>query len=272
MTIITSRTNKLIIETAKLKDKKYRNETGLFAFEGIKLMQEAILKKAEIECVFVTPKMINLVQKYISDEKIISVTEEVYEKLTEERAPQGIITVCKSIDKLHFYNKIYSICDQKGFSKEDKVVNRVFCAESIRDPGNLGTLIRTANAFGVDWLILSSDSADLYNRKTIRASMGALFSQKIYITDDLPQTIQELGECGYCVYAAALGARETVDCLKMDRHTCFVVGNEGNGLTQEVIDACGNRKVLIPMEANAESLNASIASGVLLWELYRKTK
>lgn len=141
--------------------------------------------------------------------------------------------------------------------------------ESLRDPGNVGTVIRTAYAFGIDLLILSGDCADLYNAKTLRGSMGTLFSQRILRTDDLADTITLLQSKGRRVYAAALDENALqLGSFAFDKRDCAVIGNEGHGLSPRVLQVC-SEKVYIPMAGDAESLNASVAASVLMWEMCR---
>ena len=146
---------------------------------------------------------------------------------------------------------------------------RILLCESLRDPGNVGTVVRTAFAFGIDWLIFSRDCADLYNPKTLRGAMGTMFSQKILRTDDLPAAVSLLQSKGRRVYAAALDrhARQ-LGSFAFAPGDCVVIGNEGHGLSREMLEVCCE-KVYIPMAGNAESLNASVAASVLMWEMCR---
>ena len=255
--IITSRANPLICEIAKLSDKKYRDEEKLFIFEGKKLLEEAITSDLEIKYIFYTEdncdffdnKLLNICKKIVSDG--------VYAKITEEKAPQGILCVAKYLDNFHKNVKIYS----NNYSK-------IFMLSSIRDPGNLGTIIRTACAFGIDKLILSDDCADIYNSKTIRASMGALFRQKIVICEDIIDTIKIL-KSKYKIYAAVLENAEDIRNIKLTDNTCFILGNEGHGLSDEMVNIC-DHKITIPMVDGTESLNVSAAAAVLMWEVYKE--
>ena len=145
---------------------------------------------------------------------------------------------------------------------------RVLLLESVRDPGNLGTVIRTARAFGIDTLVLSADCADIYNPRTIRAAMGTLFSQCIYVVEDLVGLVRTLAT-DRSVYAAALDAGAArLGEVQFGVRDAVVIGNEGHGLSPELIAAC-TRSIYIPMEPGVESLNAGVAASVLLWELYR---
>lgn len=143
-------------------------------------------------------------------------------------------------------------------------------AVSVRDPGNLGTIMRTALAMGIDLLILSDDCADLYNPRTIRGAMGALFSLPTLTVSDVSGSVDAMRDAGYTVCAAALH-KDALDLrtLEVGEHTCFVVGNEGHGLPDELIDRC-SRTVIIPMRDGSESLNVASASALLLWEMGKK--
>jgi TrmH family RNA methyltransferase len=147
-------------------------------------------------------------------------------------------------------------------------VGKTLLLESVRDPGNLGTIIRSAKAFGVKNLVLSSDCADLYNPRTIRAAMGTLFTQNVYMAEDLIGVIGSLRARGR-VYAAAL-CEDAVRLgeVRFGENDAALVGNEGHGLSQEALAACTDT-LYIPMAAGVESLNAGIAASVILWELYR---
>lgn len=142
-----------------------------------------------------------------------------------------------------------------------------FMAVSVRDPGNLGTVIRSARAMGIDCLILSSDCADLYNPRTIRGAMGALFSLPTLTVADPVGSVGALQKSGYDVYAAALTPTACdVRTVEITPNTCFMVGNEGHGLPDDLV-AAANRAVIIPMQNGSESLNVAAASSLLLWEM-----
>ncbi len=259
---ITSRSNPLIKEAAKLSDKKHREKTGLFAFEGRKLLAEALQLGAPLENIFVTEKALPIISEMDIKCRITLVSDEVYEKISFEKSPEGIFCVSKALDKLH---NLFIIDRREHFSD-----GSIFILDGIRDPGNLGTVLRTASAFGCGAVIMSDDCADIYNSKTVRASMGAIFRQRTLRTSDLPATVTHLRKNGRIVYAAALDKSSlSLFDIKVDSNVCFIVGNEGNGIRREVIDAC-DASVIIPMEESTESLNAAMASTVLLYEQYRQ--
>lgn len=260
---ITSRNNEYIKELSKLGDRKKRSESGKFAFEGRKLLSEAISFGAPLEAVLMTEKAISECKENLSALPVIEVSDEVYEKISFEKSPEGIFCVSKVLDKIHNLYIIY----KGSFLNE-----RIFLLDGIRDPGNLGTMLRTAFAFGCDTVVMSADCADVYNSKTVRASMGAVFKQKTVRVSDMAGTVNALKNNGYTVLCAALddNAASLTD-VKIDKNTCFIVGNEGTGIRKEIIDA-SNGTVIIPMEEGTESLNAASAATILMWEQYRAIK
>lgn len=274
--VITSRQNASVISACKLSEKKHRDTEKKFRIDGIKLFEEAVMSGVNIETVFIrqgsaerlSARIGVLFEKLLGvDIKILS--DGVFEKLSEEKSPEGIICVVKHIDKLH---KIVTI--NKGTELENEVVpspeTKIFAVESVRDPGNMGTVIRTAAAFGVDRLLISADCADIYNPRTVRAAMGALFRQSIIRVDDLAAAIRILSVNGRKTYAATLGKKASLLGEQTpDISGCIVVGNEGHGLSEATISAC-DHNILIPMVAGAESLNAAVAASVCMWEQFGK--
>ena len=239
--LITSRSNPAIVATAALKEKKFRERERLFILEGFKLMSEAVRSGVELERVFATENAASKCTEIAPDTEIITVSESVYEKMSSEKSPQGVICVAKYIDK-------------------------ILLLSSLRDPGNLGTVIRSAAAFGCEEIILSSDCADIYNPKTVRAAMGTLFRQRISYVPSLTDTVGVMREAGYSVYSAVLDEGAVpLNKLTLGRSTAFVIGNEGHGIDPEVVtNSTGT--VYIPMAEGVESLNASAAAAVIMWQ------
>ena len=258
--LITSRSNPAIVATAALKEKKFRERERLFVLEGFKLMSEAVRSGVELERVFATENAASKCTEIAPDTEIITVSESVYEKMSSEKSPQGVICVAKYIDKIHNIYKIYNMEDFSGQKK------RVLLLSSLRDPGNLGTVIRSAAAFGCEEIILSSDCADIYNPKTVRAAMGTLFRQRISYVPSLTDTVGVMREAGYSVYSAVLDEGAVpLNKLTLGRSTAFVIGNEGHGIDPEVVtNSTGT--VYIPMAEGVESLNASAAAAVIMWQ------
>ena len=272
--IITSRQNRRVVEVGKLADRKAREATKTFRFDGIKLLIEAVKYGVELESVFlrqsdadrVAERILDAVGDAFSFENVpvFVLADGVFEKISEEKSPEGVISVAKYIDKLQ---KIVTIYNSENFLPTDK--ERIVLLESVRDPSNVGAIIRSAAALGVDRLIMSADCADIYHPKAVRASMGAVFNQRIDRVGSLADAIAALQSKGRCVYAAALddGAVRLGD-FEIRQTDCVVIGNEGHGLSESVMNAC-DKKVFIPMTARAESFNAAVAASLLMWEFTR---
>lgn len=264
--LITSKTNSTIVKIGKLYNKKYRNIDKLFLCDGIKLFKEACDFCGKISYIIVNDEMdfdLDVINKIKEKRNIgtvvICVTDEVFSKLSKENAPQGIITVLEYLDELHTFST-----NVKNLESNEKVL----VIESVRDPGNIGTIIRNAAAFGVNRLILSSDCADIYSSKVIRASMGAIFKVCIDVVSNLTEVIKTIKNQGKRVLCA--GFEENSLKLGKDqisKNDVIVVGNEGHGVSKEILDIC-DQTIMIPMETNTESLNAAIAASIFMWELY----
>lgn len=260
---ITGRQNPLVTRLSKLSDKKYRDAEGLFRIDGVKLFSEAVTSGVKTEYIFVAATKRDKIADELVTElaaasgKIIEVSDEVLTKLTDESAPQGIVAFAKKFDTAEI-----SVPDTDAF--------RAVYLSSVRDPGNLGTMLRSALAFGVDRVFISSDCADIYSPKTVRASMGAVFKQSV----SLVKGDEELAKCligaGCSLYAAAL-RRDAMrlGSFILPRKVCFAIGNEGHGLSDEFIDMCTGT-VFIPMTDGCESLNAAMAASVVMWEMQRE--
>ena len=257
ISVITSRANPRITEAALLKDKKGRDKTARFLTYGHKLLEEAVQSDALIETVFALPDQIPLCRRLLPEEKIVEVSLPVLEKLSTEQAPEGIVGVVGCRALLHETTDRY-VPKQKG--------ETVCLLHSIQDPGNLGTILRSAAAFGMNTLLLSADCADLTHPRAVRASMGAVFRQHTALCTDFVGTVRTLTEQGYTVFAAVPRADALPLCEALNAAMpAFMIGNEGHGLPQDVIDAAGHASV-IPMAFGTESLNAAVAASVILYE------
>ena len=290
--LIASRQNRRIVELMKLDDRRTREHTRRFRFDGVKLLCEAIRRGVELDCLFLRAGSAEKVEARMSELygctltrvgcPVYAVEDSLFEKISQENAPEGVITVAKYIDKSHKNIIIYNN-DESRHEVHLRKDAPLILLESVRDPLNVGAIIRSAAALGVGHLILSADCADIYHPRTVRAAMGPLFSMPITRVEDLAGTIRALREEGRLVYAAALddtalrlGSPElaaeqgsgTVGCAPCVA-PCAVIGNEGHGLSEPVIRAC-TRSVYIPLEADTESLNAGVAAALIMWELCKK--
>ena len=272
--IITSSQNKYVSLARVLSDRKQRQKSSLYRFDGVKLMCEAIVKGTRIDFLLLSESAYDTVTSRASklygvnlealDCKKICVCDEVFEKISEENAPEGVITVAKFDESRHRSLNCGDIDVAGG--------ENILLLESVRDPGNVGAILRTAAAFSVDRVIIGRDCADIYNSKTLRASMGAVFSMRIDRVESVSDAVRSLRANGRRVFAAALDDRAVR--LGKERFLpgdCVVIGNEGHGLSRDVLETC-DASVYIPMSDGVESLNAAVAASVLMWEFFGSKK
>lgn len=256
---ISSRDNKLIKEYTKLSSSKsYRDKQMLYTLEGVKLAVEAFNNKQELEVVFVTQlcyeKHQSELEKLFQTVRLYIITEEISKKLTEQNSPQGIYVICKKVDKNLSLDKIYSS-------------GRYIMLVDLQDSGNVGTIIRTAEAMGIDGIITTAKSCDIYNPKVIRGSMGSIFRMEFLNVTDTTEFISCLTQNNVKTYASVLDSDAvSLEQVNFSKPCVMLIGNEGNGLTGEVKALCSQR-VTIKMSGNTESLNASMAACILMWEM-----
>ena len=252
MPSITSRNNGMIVDASKLKEKKHRDKTGLFLLSGKKLLVEAANAGIKLKYVFCTEKNLPFSRQTVSDAEIYTVSEPVLDKLTDEQSPEGVCAVAEKPD----------------LSFDIKSGEFVLVCDRLSDPGNAGSVLRSARAFGAGAVVFCSGCADIFSPKVLRGAMGAAFAHNIITGADIKQTVKELTDKGFKVYAAALHT-EAVPLCKTDLSgSCAVViGNEGQGLSADVISACG-KALYIEMEPECESLNAATAASVIMYKRY----
>lgn len=249
--IIESNQNKIIKEVNSLKAKKERDKTGLFILEGKRLVDE-IPNSWEI-------KYLLKAESYSEDinfEKVYTVKDSLFEKISETVNPQGILAVCH-IKEFDVTNVDYS--------------NSHFFVvlENVTDPGNMGTLIRTADAAGADGIFLSKGCVDIYNPKVIRATMGSIFHLPIYRNLNLMDLMEDFKNNNVKTLAAHLKGTSTPYKVDMTTACAVIIGNEANGLSDEISEMASDL-VKIPMPGKAESMNAGIAGGILIYEAVRQ--
>lgn len=267
--LITSRQNPAVQRLIALLDKKERRKSGLFRIDGFKLFEEAVACGLDIERVYLQQSVANTLSLRVLEicpgVPVTLLSDEVFSRVTEERAPQGIVTVLHKLTRRHFSVE----CEDAP--KIALECGRIMAFESIRDPGNLGGVIRSASAFGIDTLILSDDCADIYNPKTLRGAMGAVFSRNILFSRDLPGLLRALSGASRRVLAATLSQSAVpIDEVGLTGRDIVVIGNEGHGLSEETV-AAADRCVILPIESGpgVESLNATVAASVFMWEQRR---
>lgn len=262
--MITSLHNKDIKAVEALAAKKReRDRQGLFVVEGPKMFGEAPAER--ISRVYlaqsVAEQMRGQYGKKLSGLSCETVSDEVFAKMSDTKTPQGILCLVRQ----QHYN-IEEILHEK-----DKKQMLFIVLEDIQDPGNLGTIFRTAEAAGADAVIMSSRTADLYNPKTIRSTMGSVYRVPFCYVESLSSIIMKLREEGVSVYAAHLGGKAAYDDYRYQKSTAFLIGNEANGLREETA-ACADAMIHIPMKGRVESLNAAVASSILLFEASRQRR
>ena len=266
--IITSRQNPLIKRTASLADGKGRRAESAFIAEGEKLTREAAAAGLPVTHVFVAesrkadvfPSLLAAFsgEKY-ADTALITVSDGVYEKISTESSPRGVSCVIKYLD----FFSVMDIIDKEDFFR--LAGERVLALSSVRDPGNLGSVIRSAVAFGVDRLILSGDCADIYSPKVVRSAMGSLFRVRITVVRDMASFVSAASAVGRRVLAAELrpGALALTDAA-LTKDDIILIGNEGHGIDPALSALCSG-SVYIPISAKTESLNASVAAAVFMF-------
>lgn len=279
--MIISLNNGRIKHAIQLKEKsRIRNEEGLFVAEGFKMLEEAPLSKIrEIYCredvwqkmeesyrKAPLDKLSGIYEKIMTCEKqgtiVETVTEEVFRKLSDTQTPQGIFFL---MEKMTY--DLTVLLKRAGERKEQEGKRPLFLIlEDIQDPGNLGTMIRTGEGAGVDGILMSKGTVDIYNPKTIRSTMGSLYRVPFLYTGDLTQTIAQLQKAGICVYAAHLKGTKSYREPDYAGGAAFLIGNEGNGLKEETA-ALADEYIRIPMQGRLESLNAAVAAALLMYEV-----
>jgi len=240
---ITSLDNQYVKRVTSLHKKKYRDEYKEFFIEGIKLINEAIEYNHTIKNIFYCPDMIN----YNLELPAYKVTKEVISKMADTSTPQGIIAICEI---------------PQG---QVKLKERLIYLDRVQDPGNVGTIIRTADAFGFDGVLLSDGCADVYSPKVVRSTMGSLF----HIPIEENVSIEYLMSLNNKVYSSSLDTNSFLENISISKPFVLVIGNEGQGISQEIKNIT-DEFVKINMAGNAESLNASIAAGILMYEFSKK--
>ncbi len=258
MQVITSKDNELVKNIKKLKEKKFRDNNNQFIIEGIKLVAEAIEEKADIENIIVCEDCINneSIDKKLLYEiaryKCIYVTEKIFNTLSDVSNPQGILAVINR--KTDNINIDYS---------EDFIV----VLDGIQDPGNLGTILRTVDSAGLKQIVISKETADQYNPKVVRSTMGGIFRVNIVRTNNIIKTLKEMKDNGFEVIVTSLDTNNNIYNIQYNKKV-VVIGNEANGVSKEVQDLA-DKKVKIPMLGKTESLNAGVAAGIMIYEYVR---
>lgn len=257
--MITSTGNARVKNVIQLQTRaRARKDSRQFVAEGFRMVSEAPADR--IVSIYASETFARCNSGYMSTIQVPyeTVSDNVFAQMSDTRTPQGILAVIKMAE--------YEIGDIIAHDNGLYVI-----VENLQDPGNLGTIIRMSEAAGVDGIIMSPNTVDIYNPKTIRSTMGSLYRVPFVYADDFAGTLEQMKSKGVELYAAHLeGSVEYTD-PDYTKASAFVIGNEGNGLTDAVTNICSNR-IRIPMAGKVESLNAAIAATVLTFEAARQRR
>ncbi len=268
--MIASCANSRVKRIVTLQEKsKNRAKENVFIIEGIKMFEEAPVQK--IREVYIEESLCNLTAQGPLQRKLQEcrkrgieaeiVTKEVFTKISDTRSPQGILCVVER----YAYRVEKMLANALERQKTEGRAPLFLLLEDIQDPGNLGTMMRTAEGAGADGIILTKGTVDIYNPKTIRSTMGSLYRVPFFYTDELVTVMELLKQNGIKVYAAHLQGEKYYYQFDYQEGAAFLIGNEGNGLKKETADKA-DCYLKIPMEGQLESLNASIAAALLMYQ------
>ena len=254
--MITSTSNEQIKNIIQLKEKaKARKQKKLFVVEGIKMFLE--IPEDKLVSVFVSEKFEKENRELLLDVEYTLLSDSVFKKISDTVTPQGILAVVK----------------QNEFTVEDIIETRnkdkscIVALDRLQDPGNLGTIVRTGEGAGITGIVMSNDSVDLYNPKVIRSTMGSVFRVPVAVVPDLQDAIKKMKQNGIVTYAAHLNGTEYQKSV-FKKDIALLIGNEAKGLSDEVSNMA-DKLIKIPMEGKVESLNAAVATAILIYEARR---
>ncbi|MBO3377765.1 RNA methyltransferase [Clostridium perfringens] len=252
---IESKNNNLFKEIKKLKEKKHRIKSNKYLIEGLRFVEEAIKSKVSIDSIIFTEsfkeKNPDLFLKINENIKLIQMNEALLKQLCSTENPQGIVGV------INMQNK------------ELKSGELVVLVDKVQDPGNMGTIIRTAHAAGAAGIVMTKGTVDIYNDKTLRSTMGSIFYIPI-VEDDSLDFVKSLKKEGYKLVVSSLQGKNNFFEENFQGKVMIAVGNEGNGVSDEVYDIA-DIKVKIPMPGEAESLNVAVATSIMIYEKIRQS-
>lgn len=259
MQIIESKDNEIVKYIKKLKEKKYREQENKFMVEGIKMVEEAIDENVKIDKIVICEDCVNdnsieqeLMYK-IAKNDCIYVTKKVFLTMTDVINPQGILAV---IDRNDF---------KKIISYDEDII---LVLDGIQDPGNLGTILRTLDSVGLKQIVISENTADPYNPKVVRSTMGSIYRVNIIKSENIIETLKDIKKNKYNIFATSLETNDNIYDIDYNKKA-IIIGNEANGVSQKVLEVV-DKKIKIPMIGKTESLNAAVATGIVLYEYARR--
>lgn len=255
---IKSNKNSLIKEIKSLYRKKERKNRGLFVVEGIKIIEEIIDRDYPFKNIVYTASILEnkegkeLISKIENIKNLVCVPENIFKEIADTENPQGILGVANiQINKI----------DELNINK----TKLLLYLDRVQDPGNMGTIIRTADAFNIDGIIISDGCVDPYNPKVARATMGSIFRVPLYFVDDGIAEIEKLKNNGINVYSSSLIGSIDIDKIDFKTKSMVVIGNESNGVRRRIYDL-SDKLIKIPMPGRSESLNAGVAASIIMYE------
>lgn len=246
--IIKSKQNKIFKDILNIKNKKKRKESGFFIIEGSKQIAE-ITKEWKIKALIISEQF--KTKNIIENQNTFILSDQLFNKISSTETPQGILAI---IEEKHY--KISEILKQNGL---------FIILDNIQDPGNLGTIIRSADAFGAKAVIVSQGSADIYSEKTMRSTMGSFFHIPVIDKVNIESLLQDMKKENFNIYAASLKTKKGLKNLKFNQKSALLIGNEAQGLKPE-IEKMADTLIKIEMSGQAESLNAAIAASIIMYE------
>ena len=258
MQIITSKDNEIIKYIKKLKEKKYRELEKAYVIEGEKLINEAIQENAKIKYIVISETVVEELnedfKKNVEKKSCIYVTDKIFRRITDVVTPQGMLAVIEKKD-----------IDENDINIDEELI---IVLDGIQDPGNFGTIIRTIDSAGLSQVIISKKTVDIYNSKVVRSTMGAIFRVNVIISEDLAVTLRQLEKQGFETIATSLDTKDSIYDMKKGKKV-IIIGNEANGVSEDVLQIV-NKKAKIPMLGKTESLNVSVATGIIIYEYVRR--
>lgn len=268
MKLITSGDNQIYKAAAQLKQKKYRDERKEYLIEGPNLVREALRNGGELKVIIRSPEFLledfeseNL-DPALTDAEMAVMSSGLFRKLSDTETPQGILAVVKK--------KVYT---EEGFFSAKSAgtdhKSNIIVLDRLQDPGNIGTILRTADAAGYMGAILLKGTADIYSPKIVRAAAGSLFRLPVLFADTPGQVVRLLKGYGKTIVCTALSSSRYYYDVDLAENAAVIIGNEGNGVCEEFLNR-SDIVIRIPMEGTIESLNAAVSAGILMYESVRQ--
>lgn len=238
-----------------MKKKAARKKNGLFIIEGLRAVKE-IPQHVKIESLLVSETLDEVLYENIAAKEVLVMSEALFNTITETTSPQGIMAIVHKVDT--------------QLDQLELVEGPCLLLENLQDPGNMGTIIRSAHAFGFKCILMTKGCVDLYSPKVVRSTMSSLFYMPIVLEHETQEYMEYMKEKGFTFYTTALSEKaEMIYDMAFEQKMVLVIGNEGNGVSESCIEQ-SDHTMMIPMPGGAESLNASIAAAICMYEVVRK--